>query len=480
MKFPTPPHPPRAQSPCRRVSSFFCLFAAVGLGICGNAEEHPRAAPDAAISAPATQTYRICDLELKADELLNLMEKGEYAPISDYVQKLRDSRATTPGGMSAANLLTEMLSEQKQSGEWISRWLEKDPYSNVAHLLYGQWCIQEAWRWRGSGWANTVTEVGWKNFHIYIQKARENLTQAIAIAPNDYIAADAMMTVSMAQSNKIELYLWLLRATSINPDSFEPYDSFAFAILPRWLGEPEESYAFIDANRKRSPLLGLLRYKWLKWERYEEIRKPGTQDFATARSVLAQYMEDFPHSGRARYDYAKLLIGAGKKQEALPYLEKAVELDPSSQNRLEFARRLMDTNQYAEAAEQLDAAAKLAPDNDEIWVNLGLCLKKTGDNEKAVQCFTKTIAINPDTRTAWVRRGEIRMYAGQYQEAIPDFNEAIRRWPDFYKSYYYLGGCLYRIGKKTEARQAFEKAVELNPKIRPDVEEFMQRQGESF
>src|SRR5208282_2638180 len=51
-------------------------------------------------------------------------------------------------------------------------------YQWLALTLDGEREINEAWRVRGGGYANTVTKEGWQGFSDYLAKARKDLTQA--------------------------------------------------------------------------------------------------------------------------------------------------------------------------------------------------------------------------------------------------------------------------------------------------------------
>ncbi|MDH7501935.1 MAG: hypothetical protein QHJ82_04360 [Verrucomicrobiota bacterium] len=70
----------------------------------------------------------------------------------------------------------------------------------------------EAWKARGSGWANTVTPEGWKGFEDHLAKARAALTQAWKLHPQRPLAPCCMVTVAMGDSDANETRIWFDRA----------------------------------------------------------------------------------------------------------------------------------------------------------------------------------------------------------------------------------------------------------------------------
>jgi Domain of unknown function (DUF4034) len=69
-----------------------------------------------------------------------------------------------------------------------------DPW--ILNVVEGDYWIAEAWKARGSGWAKTVTEAGWKGFYASLAKARTNLTTAWEMHPDYPEAATRMIQVA--------------------------------------------------------------------------------------------------------------------------------------------------------------------------------------------------------------------------------------------------------------------------------------------
>src|SRR5690606_9898351 len=71
-----------------------------------------------------------------------------------------------------------------------------DPW--LINMMRGELEIVLAWKARGGGWANTVTEQGWEEFFRQLENARGHLAAAHAAHPEFPEAATKMITVAMA------------------------------------------------------------------------------------------------------------------------------------------------------------------------------------------------------------------------------------------------------------------------------------------
>ncbi|MCP5557891.1 MAG: hypothetical protein H7A55_09085 [Verrucomicrobiaceae bacterium] len=109
--------------------------------------------------------------------------------------------------------------------------------------------VKEGWKARGSGWASTVTEEGWRGFEQHLSSARQNLVSAWKARPDAPWAASLMIPVTMAGHglpglNERE---WFDRATTAIFDHSPAYTNLLLALLPRWGGSHEQMLDFAKA-----------------------------------------------------------------------------------------------------------------------------------------------------------------------------------------------------------------------------------------
>lgn len=112
----------------------------------------------------------------------------------------------------------------------------------LAGVLRGRAAITAAWAARGGGWANSVTEEGWKGFRAGLAEARRSLTAAWQALPEASAAATMMITVTMGDGTNEE-QLWFDRALAADPGCKDAYERMTNALLPRWGGSTQQLLA---------------------------------------------------------------------------------------------------------------------------------------------------------------------------------------------------------------------------------------------
>jgi hypothetical protein len=157
------------------------------------------------------------------------LSDGSYKP-EDAVVFLRhqiDGQWERPAGLDHAALAKVFRSSELP--EWVRL------------TLSGHAEIRLAWQARGGGYANTVTEEGWKGFNEHLAKAEAELTKAWNLQPDRPEAATLMIGVVMATepspSNGVRL--WFDRAIAAQFDYLPAYTAVRRAYLPRWNGSLE-------------------------------------------------------------------------------------------------------------------------------------------------------------------------------------------------------------------------------------------------
>ncbi len=107
----------------------------------------------------------------------------------------------------------------------------------------------------------------------------------------------------------------------------------------------------------------------------------------------------FPQSARAVFEFAFHLQRAGRREEALPLLEKAVALDPSYEEPLYFSGDLLLLeDRYEEAASRLRAAIRIRPDYVAACVSLAkalMALERYGEAVTELEACSKANPVHP-------------------------------------------------------------------------------------
>lgn len=121
--------------------------------------------------------------------------------------------------------------------------------------ILGQFERDAAWEARGSGYADTVTEDGWKGFKEHLAKASRHFAAAWKANPDVPFAAERMIGITMggAGIDGIDVREWFDRATAACFDYQPAYDALLWAYRPRWGGSHALMIAFgkACANTRR-------------------------------------------------------------------------------------------------------------------------------------------------------------------------------------------------------------------------------------
>ncbi len=73
----------------------------------------------------------------------------------------------------------------------------------------------------------------------------------------------------------------------------------------------------------------------------------------------------------------------------------------------------------------------------------------------------------------WFGEGRCRETDGNDKAAIEAFEKAVELNPKFGKAWYYLALARYKLGQKEEAKKAAKKAIEIKPSWKKYVKKYM-------
>jgi tetratricopeptide (TPR) repeat protein len=192
---------------------------------------------------------------------------------------------------------------------------------------------------------------------------------------------------------------------------------------------------------------------------------------ALQASVAQYFIEELPD------DYLEIsgwYVEDGKPKSAIKILKKACKNDPENRGAYlaEIADIYIDKIGNREAGiEALEEACKTNPD-DSISSKLSVVYAEAGyenfisDNyEGTIQCFENCIRLEADSADAvYSVLGVCYKRLGRYEAAVEALMKALEINPDYANSYYLLGSVYDELERYDEAILAYRKAVEINPK----------------
>jgi hypothetical protein len=178
----------------------------------------------------------------------NLFLEEKFDALDRLADKYRIDKARTGSGVwKLAKLHTAILSTVactcKDESEFIAmekrakRWIEHNPDSTSAHIVYAVALIKHGWWHRGEGYANEVRADAWKPFRKYIQKARDYLEVRKAMLAVDPRWYTAMLQIATDQGwSDAEFKKLLDEATERFPYYYGIYHQAIRYYSPKWYG----------------------------------------------------------------------------------------------------------------------------------------------------------------------------------------------------------------------------------------------------
>ncbi len=192
-----------------------------------------------------------------------------------------------------------------------------------------------------------------------------------------------------------------------------------------------------------------------------------SQDQARAIGDLQEAIRITPNHLGARVDLGGALSAIGQSAAAMTAYNDAVKAFPNLplvyNNRGFFQQSI---GKLDDAILDFTKAMELDPQFIEAISNRGYVQMNRGDFESAENDFTQSLQLNAAQPSVLSLRAGSKLSRGDIAAAIADYNEVLK-W-DSKNSYGHaeLGFALYFSGKTQEALAEFNKAAEIDPKLR--------------
>ncbi|HOW05831.1 tetratricopeptide repeat protein [Methanospirillum hungatei] len=127
-----------------------------------------------------------------------------------------------------------------------------------------------------------------------------------------------------------------------------------------------------------------------------------------ARAVFRDVIDDVPDDASVWCNYATTYLNEEDYVAALPYFEKAIELDPAFHGPYLSAGICLTALGFHEDALRLyDRALQVIPDNHEIWYNKAYTLMELGRVPEAIAGFDHVLKLHPLDAGAYINRREL-------------------------------------------------------------------------
>lgn len=150
----------------------------------------------------------------------------------------------------------------------------------------------------------------------------------------------------------------------------------------------------------------------------------------------------------------------GNYEEALKYFRRYSQQMPDDPFALiHQAQCLMNINQSEEAIPLLNQVLEMAPEDApelyDIYMDLSFAYSEAGNHKKAMECLSKTDALDCDHEQVDVVKGHVMLSAGFWQEATTYFQKALKESSDMAKTVLRIFVSLYDNDMLEQARELY-------------------------
>ena len=321
-------------------------------------------------------------------------------------------------------------------------------FFDMYYLLFS--LVADHWQYVGIvGTIALVVGVGW-----YLASTRSRRTrQAAAAAAAAVVIALGVLTWRHARVFGEAETLWRDNIAKC-PSAWMAYFDLAGAVDKK--GRTDEAISLYQTCIKLNPKFG---------NAYVNIGSIICREhkYEEAARYFAEAIRVDPGSAMAHSNLGAMLQGMGRTQEALAYLYKAVELDSRYCDAQANLGTVLDILGLEEQAMEHWRKALAIKDSTEVRLLLASLLAKRGNDNEAVEQYTRIVAKDPNFVAAYFQLGLLRTRLGQLGQARDDFLRVLELKPDDVDAHNDLAVIWIRAGRPDQAVEQLRQALRLDP-----------------
>jgi protein O-GlcNAc transferase len=196
----------------------------------------------------------------------------------------------------------------------------------------------------------------------------------------------------------------------------------------------------------------------------------GQGKYAEAADSFRLVLRALPQSQAAMAGLGESLVALHRPVDAVPYLQRAVMLDPSDRTAARaLAHAFVDANDFSRAEDLLNEITTATPSDAEAWFLFGQLLYQGGYYGGAVGHLDRALQLAPNA--PWTTRAEIYRAVGLQKLSAPGAEAALRQVstkagarhdPDLQLTFAEL---LYETGRASEALARIDESLASDPTL---------------
>jgi tetratricopeptide (TPR) repeat protein len=305
-------------------------------------------------------------------------------------------------------------------------------------------------------------------YYLYLrpdeQTARQWLTDALALAPDDTLALQFLARLDSSFGDTQAALAGCERVLALAPNSPDGHNCQAIVLADS--GDYEEAEA--------------ARLKAIEADPGDESGYTGlgyvyfaTGDCRKATAQFEKAIELSPRSGQNHASLGLARLCAGATDEAIDGYEQAIELEPfNGDHHIGLGQIYLQQGDFNRAEREMQAAIKIDPASAQYVTWLGRVYAAQGDVDKAIAQYEQALALDPDDGDnattlgfAYLEKGDFEVAAESFRQALDLFEQHIAPPASVAQATYGLGLTQVALNDCAGAVPALQAALELNPQL---------------
>ncbi len=200
------------------------------------------------------------------------------------------------------------------------------------------------------------------------------------------------------------------------------------------------------------------------------------------RAALEEALRADPGNGLANLAMGTLLVNSGSEEEAIPFLQRALEIMPEygggDAPHLVLARIHRSRGEASSALRLLREYARLNATNEDAFQTLSDLLAESGDPDGAAEALERRVWVHPYDPALFQRIAELGTVAGNWDRVVAARESLVALGPvDRSRALYELALAQRNGGDRAAARSTVLLALELAPGYEDALELLLELRG---
>jgi tetratricopeptide (TPR) repeat protein len=186
------------------------------------------------------------------------------------------------------------------------------------------------------------------------------------------------------------------------------------------------------------------------------------EDLPQVIEELEAKCKEHPNSVMAFHHLGLVYMKAGRIDEAITALKRAIEIDDlSSESMINLGAIYFGQGDLDKAQEMNEKAVKVNAESAQAHANLGLIWQQKSDFDKAIAAYERAIQHNPKLASAWMNLTSVLTMKGEDERAVKAARKGLELDPDSPLGHNNLAVALYFSEQFSEAKIHLDRAKEL-------------------